>query len=140
MRRTVKRKNMRKRRTRSSRRRYRIQRGGGFTEKQITELCLPPHGDWKNNLSNYISIHIGMSFSKCLLDESSVTEHFTKMYNLWSKLNDDQKIELRYFIQTFVPFDGRYFGKKERPIYTSDIGKECPAQYNEILDKFEEFN
>jgi len=136
---TIKRKNIRKSGKRSLRYNYRIQRGGFYDEEKINKMCLPPNVNWKTNFLNYISIHIGRVFVSCEYDPGTTQMYFNVMYNLWSKLNDEQKIELREFTANFVPVDGPYIDKKYEDVPSIHKSKvTCKDLYRSILDKFEE--
>jgi hypothetical protein len=135
---TIKRKNIRKSGKRSLRYNYRIQRGG-LSEEQINQMCLPDNNEnWKANLSNYISIHIGRVNDSCKYDKNTAGMYFNVMYNLWSKLTDEQKSDLREFIADFVPVDSMYIGKKYEDILNIHKSKvKCKDLYDAILNLFE---
>jgi hypothetical protein len=136
---TIKRKNIRKSGKRSLRYNYRIQRGGLYDEEKMNKLCLPPNANWITNFLNYISIHIGRVFNSCKYDPRTTQMYFNVMYNLWSKLNVEEKIELREFTANFVPVDGAYIDTEYEHVDHRHKSKvKCKDLYDSILDKFEE--
>ena len=136
---TIKRKNIRKSGKRSLRYNYRIQRGGWYDEEKMNKMCLPTNANWKTNFLNYISIHIGRVFDSCEYDPGTTQMYFNVMYNLWSKLNDEEKIELREFTANFVPVDGAHIDTKYEHVDPKHKSKvKCKELYDSILDKFEE--